>query len=267
MSNEIILTIENEIATLTVNRPQARNALNWAAQEQFAAAVTAVGQQTAVRLLIITGQGEQGFVAGGDIKELVQHVQPADGARLHGIMSDALQQLSQLPMPVMAAINGDAFGGGCEILAACDLRIAKSSARFCLAQVKNGLTTGWGGAARLVSLVGPGRAMELLLTGRLFTAVEAQQMGLVHRVVATDVAWETAVAEWANELLALPRSALAALKQLVWASTWQTPAQVATLEQALFVQQWVHADHIEAMAAFLQKRPPMFNQGEPVAGK
>lgn len=259
MSTEIILTIEDQIATLTVNRPAARNALNWAAQEQFAAAITAVAQQTAVRLLIITGVGQQGFVAGGDIKELVHHVRPEDGARLNRIMSQALQQLGQLPFPVMAAINGDAFGGGCEILSACDLRIARSEARFCLAQVKNGLTTGWGGAARLVALVGQSRAMELLLTGRVFTAVEAQQIGLVHRLVGPEQVWQTAVAEWANELVQLPASALAALKQLVRAASEQPAAPLAELEKALFVQQWVHADHVEAMAAFIEKRPPQFN--------
>lgn len=258
MSDEIIFTIENQVATLTVNRPAARNALNWAAQEKFAETVTAVAEDPMIRVLIITGAGRQAFVAGGDLKELSGHPEPEAGARLNRIMGGALQQLTALPMPVIAAVNGDAFGGGCEILTACDLRIAHSGARFSFAQIKNALTTGWGGAGRLVRLVGHSRALELLLTGRLLTAQEAHHMGLVHRVVPAAEGWETAVYGWAHELAQFPAAALAALKQLTYAAANLSVAETNQLETQHFVQLWSHPDHLEAMAAFGEKRPPAF---------
>ncbi|NJN55217.1 MAG: enoyl-CoA hydratase/isomerase family protein [Anaerolineae bacterium] len=204
--------------------------------------------------------GSKQFVAGGDLKELSEHPEAAAGARLNRTMSDALQQLPKLPIPVIAAINGDAFGGGCEILTACDLRISISHARFCLAQVKNALTTGWGGTARLVSLLGQSRALELLLTGRQFTAVEAQQIGLIHRVVEQTAEWQTAVNTWAYELCQLPMTTLAALKQLTYTAVHSTLAQTSQLETDLFVRLWSYPDHLEAMNAFNEKRPPQFNR-------
>lgn len=264
MSDEILFTVENQIATLVVNRPEARNALNWAAQAQFAECVTAVAQTIsgaplAIRVLIITGAGRQAFVAGGDLKELSAHPEPAAGARLNGTMRDALQQLTELPIPVIAAINGDAFGGGCEILTACDLRIAASHARFSFAQVKNALTTGWGGAARLVRLLGQSRALELLLTARLLTATEAHQIGLVQRVVDEEE-WDTAVTAWAEELCQLPAATLAALKHLTYTAVYATITGTNQLETELFVNLWSQPDHLEAMAAFVEKRPPQFNR-------
>jgi enoyl-CoA hydratase len=258
MTNEISFTQENGIATLRVNRVGARNALNWVAQEQFAAAVARVAASKAVRVLIITGAGDKAFVSGGDLKELSQHPERAAGERLNRVMSQALTQLTQLPIPVIAAINGDAFGGGCEILTACDLRIAARHARFCFAQVRNALCTGWGGTGRLVHLLGQARALDLLLTARIFSAEEAQQLGLVQQVVADGVALETAVSQLAHALIQLPQHALAASKQLIYATNQTTPAALSHLETDLFVNLWAEPDHLEALAAFQQKRPPLF---------
>jgi len=127
MSNEIIFSVENNIATLIVNREKARNALNWAAQAQFAECVTAVAQDPAIRILIITGAGQVAFVAGGDLKELSRHPEAEAGASLNRVMRTALDHLTQMPIPVIAAVNGDAVGGGCEILTACDLRIVNEN--------------------------------------------------------------------------------------------------------------------------------------------
>ncbi len=258
MTNEITLTQQNGIATLQVNRPKARNALNWAAQEQFAAAVDQIGQDTAVRVLIITGAGDKAFVSGGDLKELSQHPEREAGERLNRVMRDALVRLSALPIPVIAAVNGDAFGGGCEILTACDLRLAASHARFCFAQVRNALCTGWGGTARLVSLLGQARALDLLLTARIFSAQEAVQIGLVQQVVDEGVGLETAVTQLAQTLAALPQQALAATKRLVYAASQLPPAETNQLETQLFVDLWSQPDHLEALAAFREKRPSVF---------
>ena len=259
MTNEIEYTQQEGIATLRVNRPAARNALNWTAQAQFAAAVVEAGRDTAVRVLIITGTGDKAFVSGGDLKELSQHPEREAGARLNRVMRDALVQLMQLPIPVIAAVNGDAFGGGCEILTACDLRLAASHARFCFAQVRNALCTGWGGTGRLVNLLGQARALDLLLMSRIFSAEEAAQMGLVQQVVAEGAGLETAVTQLAQSLTQLPKHALAASKQLVYAASQLPIAEVNQLETDLFVDLWSQPDHLEALVAFREKRAPVFS--------
>lgn len=256
----IEFTLQNNVGLLRVNRPQARNALNWATQEAFATAVNEVANNPDCHALIITGTGRQAFVAGGDLKELSQHPEAAAGERLNRVMSQALHQLTQLPIPTIAAVNGDAFGGGCEILTACDLRIARQDVRFCFAQAKNGLTTGWGGTGRLVALLGLSHALDLLLTARLFDATEAHRLGLVHRLVAPEADVVAEATAWANELLALPQAALAALKQLAYQATHLPPDQLLELEKTLFVGLWQSPDHREALAAFNEKRPSRFNQ-------
>ena len=170
----IVFHIDQQgIAVLRVNRLPARNALNWAAQDRFAACIAALEEDNSVRALIITGTGNDAFVSGGDLKEFLSSHDPESGLRLNRVMSRALRALRQLPFPVIAAINGNAFGGGCEIISACDLRVAGEQTHFSFAQVRNGLTTGWGGTTRLVQLIGLSRATELLLSGRVFAAQEA----------------------------------------------------------------------------------------------
>jgi enoyl-CoA hydratase len=258
MSDEIKFDTDGQIAKITINRPKALNALNWTAQEQFAAAVTAVSENPAIRVLIITGSGYRAFVAGGDLKELSQHPDRAGGERLNRVMTGALTQLTQLPIPVIAAINGDAFGGGCEIITACDLRVAANHVRFSFAQVRNALTSGWGGTSRLVRLIGQSRAMELMLTARMMDVREAYEVGLVHQVVAKSEL-ETAVSTRAQQLIQLPRHALAANKALVQFAAQHTTSETNQREADLFVELWTQPDHIEAMNAFVQKRKPTFN--------
>ena len=260
MDEPIIFQVhENGVALLLVNRPEARNALNWAAQEAFAATVAQVAADGRIRALVISGQGEQAFAAGGDLKELCCAPETAVGQRLNQIMGGALAQLGELPIPVIAAVNGDAFGGGCELVTACDLRLAAAHARFSFAQVRNGLTTGWGGAARLVQLIGQSRALELLLTARLFDAAEAQQMGLIHRVVPVGEDALAAALTWAEELVALPADALAALKTLTRAAAHLSLEEATRLESGLFLQLWGSPNHVEALNAFREKRAATFN--------
>lgn len=260
MNRGIDFTVDGQgIALLRVNRPGSRNALTWAAQEGFAEAVKAAGRDTSIRALLITGAGEA-FVSGGDLKELARHPEPAAGERLNRVMSAALTDLATLPFPVIAAINGDAIGGGCEILTACDLRLAAAGARFSFRQVQNGLTTGWGGTYRLARLLGQSRAMELLLTGRIIDASEALAMGFIHRIAPSDRSALDAAYDWAIDLIQLPRRALAAGKALIYAAPGLSLAEANRLEAGLFVDLWPSADHIEAMEAFTGKRTPVFNR-------
>ncbi len=251
---------ENGVALLQVNRPERRNALDWEAQKGFAEAVTAVSQSPSARILIITGTGDKAFISGGDLKVLSQDLSLETGKKLYKLVDQALTQLTQLPIPVIGAINGDAFGGGCEVLTACDLRIAVPSARFSFAQIRNGLTTGWGGTGRLVRLLGHSRAMELLLTGRVFDVFEAKQLGFVHRVVEKEEDLMTAVYEWANQLIRLPQHALASLKSLVYTASSSTLTETNQKEKELFIELFGNIDHTEAVQAFVQKRKPQFNR-------
>lgn len=260
--NDAILfqTDQKGIALLRVNRQRARNALNWYAQSRFAACIESVKADKGIRVLIITGSGNDAFVSGADLKELLQSHDPESGQRLNRVMSLALADLRKLPVPVIAAINGNAFGGGCEIVTACDLRIAGERTRFCFAQVRNGLTTGWGGTARLVQLIGLSRACELLLSGRIFDAQEANHFGLLHRLVPQGEDVLEAAQTWAAELIKLPAGSLAALKELSYAAATLSAEEVINIEALLFKEQWATPDHLEALAAFDEKRQPVFNQ-------
>jgi enoyl-CoA hydratase len=242
---------ENDrIGILTVQRPAARNALDWAAQRDFAARIARCAQSATLRVLIITGSGPT-FVAGGDLKEQAGPLDVADGARLADVMGEALHQLTLLPVPVIAAINGDAWGGGCEIITACDLRLMRADARLHFVQARMGLTTGWGGTARLVRLVGTARALELLLTTRPVSADEAHQIGLVQRIVPAEGDVPAAARALAQELVRLPAHALAAIKGLVRESAdLPLPAAYAA-ERRRFLETWIHPAHADAVAAFL----------------
>jgi len=168
-----------------------------------------------MKALTITGTGDKAFVAGGDLKELLAYKEPDAGERLQRIMSKALKELTQLPFPVIAAINGDAIGGGCEILTACDLRIAAAHARFRFPQVRLGLTTGWGGTGRLVRLIGQSRASDWLLTGRTVDVHEALIAGFIHRVVSPEANLMQLSLDLARSLTQFPEQALAATKALI----------------------------------------------------
>lgn len=257
MSEPVIYEIQEGVALLTINRPKARNALNWEAQRLFADKVALVAADATSRVLVITGAGEKAFASGGDMKELLMHPDREDAMRLSRTMGDALARLTMLNIPVIAALNGDAVGGGCEILTACDLRVAAEDARFRFAQVQVGVTTGWGGSARLIHLIGAARAMELMLTGSQFEADDALAMGLIHRLAKRDEVLDSAL-RWAKELTMLPRDALASIKRLSWAAADMTLAEAYHLERQLFADLWPSQDHLEALAAFNEKRRPRF---------
>lgn len=246
--------VDNGLGILQINRPQARNALNWQAQERFSQLIETAAHDDTLRVLIITGTGDQAFASGGDLKQLASHPEAAAGERLNRVMSTALARLAELPAPVIAAVNGAALGGGAEIVTACDLRLAAARASFHFVQVKMGLTTGWGGAGRLVRLIGQSRALELLLTGRPLDAQEAWQIGLLHQVVPAGEDVLTAARQWATSLMELPQHALAALKSLVYFAGHSPLAETCRYEAQLFTRLWGQPDHQQAMAAFLGRK-------------
>ncbi len=260
MKDEIRLEINNGKAILTIDRPQAMNALNWAAQRKFAEAVDIMSRTNGLRIAIITASGNRSFVSGGDVKEIANNPDPEAGDRLNRVMGTALERLTTVRFPVMAAINGDAVGGGCEILTACDLRVAAPHSRFRFAQINMALTTGWGGSPRLFHLIGLSRALDLLLTGRFFNAQEALSIGFVNRLSPEGESVLELANKWADELIELPSQALAAMKELAWSSTRLPRAQVLSLEKSHFIDLWLRDDHREALEAFSEKRSPEFNR-------
>ena len=177
--------IDEGIAVVTMNRPQALNAFNSEQLDLLGAAFHALGQDRSVRVVILTGAGDRAFAAGADIKEMVD-LTPAEGLAF-GRKGQALTSaVERLPQPVIAAVNGYAFGGGCELAIACDIRLASENARFAQPEVSLGIPPGWGGTQRLPRLIGPGLAAEMIYTGRQVHAEEAHRIGLVNAVHPLD---------------------------------------------------------------------------------
>jgi len=252
------LTLQREgaVAVVTVNRPKVLNALNVATLDELAATMRQLQRDDTVRCLIVTGAGEKSFIAGADIHEL-SALTPAAG-REHARAGQAVFDLvEQLGKPVIAAINGYALGGGCELAMACTLRLAADTARLGQPEINLGLIPGFGGTQRLARLIGAGRALELLLTGEPIGAAEAYRLGLVNRVVpAADLMVE------ARQLAAtIAAKAPIAVRYMLDAVRWgaQLPlSEAQALEATLFGLVASTADMCEGTRAFLEKRPPEF---------
>jgi enoyl-CoA hydratase/carnithine racemase len=247
---------DNGIGMITANRPEVRNALNWAAMYALSEAVERLCQIPDLRVVIVTGAGGA-FISGGDVRDLHHYLAEEDGLRQHDLMSGTLDRLAALPIPVIAAIEGAARGGGCEVALACDLRIAAADATFGFAQIEMGVTPGWGGAQRLLNLVGYSQAIDLLVTGRAITAHEAQALGLVNWVCEQGDALDRAY-ELAETIAEGPPLAVRGIKEILRACATLPVEEVRARERAIFGQVWGSDDHAEASTAFLEKRNPAF---------
>jgi enoyl-CoA hydratase/carnithine racemase len=246
------------VATLTFNRPERHNALDWATMAAFATAVEALhadgaAPESTLRAVIVTGAGSAAFCSGGDQHALHTHLDEADGARLAATMGDALLRLEQLPVPVIAAVNGYALGGGSEIALACDLRVVAEDVRFGLVHLRLGLIPGWGGGQRLQRLVGYGRAMQLLVTAQPQAASTLLDLGVANSVTPPGAALPAARA-WAAEIAAADPATVRAVKQLLQAG-WHRPyAEALAAERSLFPGLWAAEAHARAVARFMEPR-------------
>jgi enoyl-CoA hydratase len=241
------------IAVVTLNRPRVRNAINLEVVEGIRAALEALSKDVSTRVLILTGAGRDAFASGADIRELRQR-RAADALR--GINSSLFLEIERFPFPTIAAVNGYALGGGCELALACDLRVAGESARFGQPEVGLGIIPAAGATYRLPRIVGSGRAKEMILTGRIIDADEALRIGLVNRVVPDDRVLEEARA-LAATIASKGPLALRAAKLVLAASACGTDSgRVAeSLGQGILFES---ADKQEGMTAFLQGRRPRF---------
>lgn len=250
----IELNHDEEFAVLTIRRPTSLNALNFELLEEMGEYLDQLKASRA-RALIITGEGEKAFCAGADIKELQQRGLAAqrEGAEL-GQAVFAL--LDRLPIPSIALVNGFAFGGGCELALACTLRVALPNAKFGLPEVKLGLIPGYGGTQRLPRLVGQGRALEMVMTGRTVNAEEALAIGLVNRIVqAPGLA---AAKAYAREFTGHGLRALQFAREAVQRAMDVSLHEGLRVEADLSTLAYRTRDAEEGMQAFVEKRKPEF---------
>lgn len=251
----LTLDIEDDVATLTVNRPDAMNALNVETLEAMAEALDEAKAE-AVRVLVITGAGDKAFIAGADISYMRDLTTPEAQtyAELGHRVCDAIESF---PAPVIAAINGYAFGGGCEVALACDLRVASERAVVGQPEIDLGLVPGWGGTQRLSRLVGDERARRLVFFGDRIDASDAYELGLVGDVVAHDQLDEH-VAEMAADLASKPQFAMQVAKEALNMVHEEPQAAGLAFERRAWSGLFGTHDQREGMAAFVEKRDPDF---------
>ena len=255
-SDNLLLHRDGPIGTLTINRPQVRNALDTATMDDLRRAVLELKHDDRVRAVVVTGAGDKAFVAGADINQLTGL--DSSAAKAYALAGQHVFDLIEnMGKPVIAAVNGRALGGGCELAMACALRIAAEHATFGQPEVKLGLIPGFAGSQRLPRLVGKGRALALLLTGREIDTQEALRIGLVHRVVpGADLA--AAARAWAVELSQLPTLALRSVMDAVNRGMEMAFPEAAFLEAALFGLAVGSEDGREGTRAFVEKRTPQY---------
>ena len=246
----------NAIGYVKINRPEKLNALNRQVMEELHDCFQALQKDEEVRVVILTGSGEKAFVAGADINELARQ-SPVEGKETSQFGQQVLNLIENLGKPVIAAINGFALGGGCELAMACTLRIAAETARLGQPEVKLGLIPGYGGSQRLTRLVGKCRALELILTGEPVTAPEAHRLGLVNQVVPA-AELQVAAEKLAQKIIANAPLAIRFALEAVNHGMEMPAAEAQFLEAALFGLCCTTADMKEGTRAFLERRPARF---------
>src|SRR5881296_2837964 len=252
----LLFDLRDAIATITINRPDKLNALNDQVMAELGDAADRIATEDAIKGAILTGAGPKAFVAGADIGDLAKQG-PFDG-KARALRGQAmLRRLETCGKPVIAAINGYALGGGCELAMACHLRIASDTARFGQPEVKLGIAPGYGGTQRLSRLVGKGRALALILTGEMIDAQEAHRIGLVNQVVPPAQLLPTAETVLRGILAMGPLAVRLAL-EAVDQGLEMTLDEGLLLEANHFGLLAATRDMKEGLSAFLEKRPPRF---------
>ena len=254
--DNLLLERDGAVAILTVNRPRVLNALNSQTLDELRRAVLSLKHDEAVRAVVLTGAGDRAFAAGADISELAS--QDPSGAREHAVRGQhVLDLLEHMGKPVIAAINGFALGGGCELAMACTVRIAADTAKLGQPEVNLGLIPGYAGTQRLARIVGRGRALELLLTGDPIGADEAFRLGLVNRVVPAGELMAEA-RRLAAALATKPALSVRYILDAVHKGIEMPLPQAQVYEATLFGLVFSSDDMREGTRAFLEKRKPEF---------
>ena len=250
--NNLLLEVENGVALLTINRPKSLNALNSETLAELNTCLAELETNEDVKVVILTGSGEKSFVAGADISEMV-NATPAEGRKMGLLAKEAFGRLENMPQVTIAAVNGFALGGGCEISMSCDIRVASENAKFAQPECGLGILPGFGGTQRLPRLVGKGRAKELIFTCDMISADEAFRMGLANHVVPQAELIDYCKA-MAGRIMKNGPYAVALAKQAINTGSDTDLDSGLKLEANLFGLSFSTADKMEGMTAFLEKR-------------
>ena len=251
----IDLQIDGAIATITIDQPERLNALDIAGLEALLARIEEASGRNDIRVIVLTGAGDRAFVAGADIRAMADY-DAEQGARFGRLGHAVTRALEVAPQPVIAAVNGFALGGGCELALACDLRHASDNAVFAQPEVSLGIPPGWGGSQRLARAIGPGMAAELIFSGHRVKADEAHRIGLVN-AVHSQADLLPRVMELAATIAANSPAKVRESKRLIALVAGGVEAGLAE-EERLFAASFPTADQREGMTAFLEKRTPQF---------
>jgi enoyl-CoA hydratase len=245
------------VVVLTMHRPEVKNCIDDALMTALDSAVKTLAAREDLLAVVLTGAGQDAFCAGGDLKWMAGFDTPEKGQGMARRMQGILHRLAALPVPVIAVLNGYAFGGGTEIALAADLRIMEAHAFFCFKQAQVGVMTGWGGGARLLDLVGYGRAFDLLTTCPRVGPAQAIAMGLANREAPTGGGLDAAM-ELSDQLRRASPASIRVTKTLLHHARGVDPVAASEIEADLFGEVWMSAEHKEALAAFGEKRRPNF---------
>ena len=249
---DLRLEILHSVATISIDRPAARNALATRTMAELDEALDAAKAKR-VRAIVIRGAGGKAFGAGGDLKELETMRDAGDAAAMARRMRTTLDRITRASMPVIAGVNGDALGGGAELALACDFRIAAAHARIGFTQVSLGLMPAWGASERLAALVGRGRALHMLLTARVMSAAEALVAGLIEEVVPS-ADFDERLAELAASIAAAPAAAVTGIKRSVDAVHPHRHPERAEEGIATFTRTWIAPAHWKAVDRMEKRR-------------
>jgi len=254
--NNILFNVEGNVAILRFNRPKALNAVNSEVFSEVNDAIDRIKEDSSIKVLILTGQGEKAFVAGADITYMID-LSPLQAREFSRNGQDLLFRLEGLPIPVIACVNGFALGGGAEIAMACDFIYASENAKFGQPEINLGLIPGFGGTQRLSRLVGKAMAKELCMTGGIISAREAKEIGLVNRVFPQDKLWEETM-KTANIMAKKGKVMLKAIKGCIERGYDVDLRSGCYMESDAFGLIVTSPDRKEGMTAFLEKREPEF---------
>lgn len=252
----LLLENEDAVATLTINRPDKLNALTEETMDEMIQAFDSLANDSSVKVVLLKGAGEKAFVAGGDIG-VMQPLTPLQARRVALKAQKLFDMIEQSPKPVIAVLQGYTLGGGCELAMACDIRIAGEKAKLGQPEVNLGIIPGFGGTQRLPRLVGPAKAKELLFTGEMLSAAEAEKLGLVNKVVPQDELAGAAL-KMAQTIATKSAVALQLNKEAVNNGMQMELKRAIEYEADLFGLCFSTHDQKEGMKAFLEKRPAEF---------
>ena len=252
----ILKEINKQIAWVTINRPEVLNAMNESVLTELVSSIQSCIDDTSVGVIILTGAGDKAFVAGADIKNM-QSMEPGDALEFGKSGQLMTLTIENSPKPVIAAVNGFALGGGCEISLACHIRVASETATFGQPEVQLGILPGWGGTQRLPRLVGMGIANEIITTGRMVSASEAKEIGLVNHVVPAELLNEKCE-KIANQILKNGPNAIAKSLECIREGVGRSTKEGLIIEVENFSKLFGTDESREGLTAFIEKRSPNF---------